>query len=84
MKYLKLFEELYGNAGSMYGWDKVKKDPAISPLSQYPGDGPIVVYHEEVFPYKCNNCNIEFYSVKGDDVKCKYCHSENVEPINYI
>lgn len=83
MKHLRLFKELYGNAGSMYGWDKVKVDTSFIPTKQYPSNGKVIDY-KKTYPYKCNDCDMEFRSFDVEDVMCQNCGSENVEPINYI
>ena len=62
MKYLKRFNESDSWAGSLYAYH--------NPIPPSRGVDQVPIPNQEAHPYKCKDCDMEFYSL-DDDIESK-------------
>ena len=77
MKYIKKFNESDMWAGSSYAY--------MGGLNDKPknaGTGDNILPKTKMFPFKCNDCGIEFDSLNYNEDECKACGSNNIEEIS--
>jgi hypothetical protein len=74
MKYLKRFNESDSWAGSLYAYH--------NPIPPSRGLDQVPIPNQEAHPYKCKDCDMEFYSLDGDIV-CLNCGSTDYEDLTY-
>ena len=73
MKWLKRFNEAESWAGSLWA----NKNPLVTTYFNQ-----IEVQPKKTYPYKCGNCDVEFFSFSSQENKCEYCHSEDIYSIS--
>ena len=74
MKYLKRFNESDSWAGSLYAYH--------NPIPPSRGVDQFTIPSHESHPYKCKDCDMEFYSL-DDDIVCLNCGSTDYEDLSY-
>jgi hypothetical protein len=70
MKYLRKFSESDSWAGSIYAYSNSVPPPR--------GNDRFDLPTHQAHPYKCKDCDMEFYSL-DDDIVCLNCGSTNYE-----
>jgi predicted Zn-ribbon and HTH transcriptional regulator len=73
MKYIKKFNESDAWAGSLYAYQRgINDKPSTMDV-----DIPKLI----MYPFKCNDCGIEFESLNFNEDECRGCGSKNIEEI---